>query len=368
MDDMDTTKCISNPVWEAYAAHTLEAFELEYLHKHVLHCEICADMKAGIDAMADSRLLVTQVERIHRKVDVFMSTNSFGLNQGKATFDKEKDNLIGLNDAKANKSKQFSLFWNWSAAAAIILVAGFLMRQALKEFEGVSNFKSAQVLDNQGKDNQANEMNGSQVESDAGSVLTLTMPKKAQTPIESNLPPLDSQNAGPDKPNLGEQIPEKSSLEKDRQISLAEAKPQELVTENSNQKDVSNESAEMDDASQKETVLTEDASQVTLSKNLREVPEAKQASASKNAKRHTRILPSNASNQNPLSNGLEFNQNSDVLTINDSLIYFEALGQYNRGQLDSALQSVNKITPYTKLPYYKSSRLLLKQILEKRSK
>ncbi|MDZ4667516.1 MAG: hypothetical protein SGJ00_06495, partial [bacterium] len=101
---MDTTKCIDNAVWAAYAAHSLAALELERLHDHALSCDVCADIKAGIDAMADSSLLASKVVDIQREVDVFLSANSFGLNQGVASVlgENEGANSFGLNQGVAS--------------------------------------------------------------------------------------------------------------------------------------------------------------------------------------------------------------------------------------------------------------------------
>ncbi len=65
---MDATKCISNPHWEAYSQGKLSKTQLDLLNAHVQSCEICADMKAGIDAMQHPENLVKQVAVIDKKI------------------------------------------------------------------------------------------------------------------------------------------------------------------------------------------------------------------------------------------------------------------------------------------------------------
>lgn len=48
---MDTTKCISDKDWERYSRNQLAAEEKAQLEFHVASCEICADIKEGIDSM-----------------------------------------------------------------------------------------------------------------------------------------------------------------------------------------------------------------------------------------------------------------------------------------------------------------------------
>ena len=67
---MDTTKCISNSQWEAYSKGLLTAQELGSVQSHAAVCELCADIKEGIDLMAKPALLTQQVAQIHQKIDI----------------------------------------------------------------------------------------------------------------------------------------------------------------------------------------------------------------------------------------------------------------------------------------------------------
>lgn len=66
---MDTTKCITNDIWELYAAGKLTPEQLQYVEEHALSCEPCTDIKEGIDAMADPSTLAQRVADINTLVD-----------------------------------------------------------------------------------------------------------------------------------------------------------------------------------------------------------------------------------------------------------------------------------------------------------
>jgi hypothetical protein len=66
---MDATKCIENTKWEAYSQGQLNSKELAQLAGHVADCEICADIKEGIDAMNKPSTLVENVQSIDKKID-----------------------------------------------------------------------------------------------------------------------------------------------------------------------------------------------------------------------------------------------------------------------------------------------------------
>jgi hypothetical protein len=66
---MDTTGCITNEMWEQYAAGKLTTEQRSLLQQHAMGCELCADIKEGIDAMADPALLSQKVAAINMEVD-----------------------------------------------------------------------------------------------------------------------------------------------------------------------------------------------------------------------------------------------------------------------------------------------------------
>lgn len=100
---MDSTKCIDNQQWEAYSQNKLTSKDLELLHSHVLTCEICADIKEGIDAIQIPANLVKTIKKINEEIDTKVASK---------------------------KSRIIPLFY-WAAAASIVLVSTlFMLRQA----------------------------------------------------------------------------------------------------------------------------------------------------------------------------------------------------------------------------------------------
>ncbi len=93
--NMDTSICITNPQWERYSAKTLSEKELRSLERHVAGCEICADIKEGIDAMKNPATLSQRVNQIHEAVDRSLAP-----------------------------SKNKMAFWYWSAAAVLLISIG----------------------------------------------------------------------------------------------------------------------------------------------------------------------------------------------------------------------------------------------------
>lgn len=93
---MDTNTCIDNNIWEAYAINTISEANLIYMENHVKTCELCADMKEGIDAMLVPSLLVDKVDKVNKAVDEIV---------------KKKNN------------KKYVLVY-WSAAAVLLIAIG----------------------------------------------------------------------------------------------------------------------------------------------------------------------------------------------------------------------------------------------------
>jgi hypothetical protein len=99
---MDSTKCIVNQQWEAYSQNKLPSKDLELLQAHVLTCEICADIKEGIDVMQTPANLVQTVKKINEEIDSKVATK---------------------------KNRILPLFY-WAAAASLVLVSIiFMLRQ-----------------------------------------------------------------------------------------------------------------------------------------------------------------------------------------------------------------------------------------------
>lgn len=66
---MDATKCVSNAIWIDYSKGLLDAKTLEQVIAHAAQCEICADIKEGIDAMEVPNNLETKVASLDQKIE-----------------------------------------------------------------------------------------------------------------------------------------------------------------------------------------------------------------------------------------------------------------------------------------------------------
>jgi hypothetical protein len=95
-DNMDTLSCITNLQWERYSNKTLDEPDIHYLQEHVMVCEVCADIKEGIDAMLVPAMLAERVEAINMEVDEYLK----------------------------NKGNNKSHLWFWSIAAMVVLGIG----------------------------------------------------------------------------------------------------------------------------------------------------------------------------------------------------------------------------------------------------
>lgn len=103
---MDATKCLTNPQWELYSRQKLGVKELELLLSHVNSCEICADIKEGIDSMQDSAALVQTVSKINTRID----------------------SKVGLK-----QTKSIPIYFWLSAAAVLVIGIGILFFPLPKE-------------------------------------------------------------------------------------------------------------------------------------------------------------------------------------------------------------------------------------------
>jgi hypothetical protein len=66
---MDELNCISEQDWKKYSVGKLNSDELHLLNIHCLNCEICSDIKEGIDAMKTPAALESQINKIKNKID-----------------------------------------------------------------------------------------------------------------------------------------------------------------------------------------------------------------------------------------------------------------------------------------------------------
>ena len=92
---MDKQSCISNQLWIGYSNKTLTRAVADFVNDHASKCEVCADIKEGIEELEQPGSLGQRVTLINKKVDEFL---------------EPKRNL--------------KLFWYWSAAAVLVFGVG----------------------------------------------------------------------------------------------------------------------------------------------------------------------------------------------------------------------------------------------------
>jgi hypothetical protein len=100
---MDKLVCINNTIWEAYASKTISKADFIYMTNHVKTCEICADVKEGIDTMPESKLLVDKTDKVNNKVDLLIK----------------------------QKNKTRPLIYYWSAASILFISVGLFWYNTL---------------------------------------------------------------------------------------------------------------------------------------------------------------------------------------------------------------------------------------------
>lgn len=66
---MDELNCINEQDWKKYSVGKLNSDDLHLLNIHCQNCEICSDIKEGIDAMKTPAALESQINKIKNKID-----------------------------------------------------------------------------------------------------------------------------------------------------------------------------------------------------------------------------------------------------------------------------------------------------------
>ena len=69
---MDKQSCISNQLWIGYSNKTLTRAEADFVNDHASTCEVCADIRGGIDELEQPGSLGQRVTLINKKVDEFL--------------------------------------------------------------------------------------------------------------------------------------------------------------------------------------------------------------------------------------------------------------------------------------------------------
>lgn len=92
---MDKQPCITDQLWLGYSNKTLSQPDTDMILNHAAACEVCADIKEGIDAMSKPESLGNAVSSINKKVDEYLEPK-----------------------------RKLGVFWYWSAAAVLVFGIG----------------------------------------------------------------------------------------------------------------------------------------------------------------------------------------------------------------------------------------------------
>lgn len=322
---MDTNTCIDDNIWEAYANKTISQANLIYMENHVKTCELCADMKEGIDAMLVPSLLVDRVNKINKQVDEII---------------KQKNN------------KKYLLAY-WSAAAVLLIAVGLFWfnytNLAPQLAQDESTLKSPPVLN--------------ETDSIYNYVPPKTNAKKEELALSKE-----------QKPNFVKNIPAELLSEKSveaEKADMEEVSATEIVQKNAGIAESDMAIPEVKMEVQTETVTVKDkvpSLAKTESKKRVEV-------TSKAAKALS--LPAPANNNNLGYNNNSINNNwMDTVLLNDkfrnenysdSLNYNYAQREFRVNRLDNCLHILDLITNNNKSKYYEDALFLSAEVYVKQN-
>lgn len=274
---MDTTTCINNTIWEAYANKSISKADMIYIEEHVKTCEVCADIKEGIDTMPNPLQLMQKVDAINHEIDVVVSTKK-----------------------RVSKNN-----WYWAIAASLMISFGLLIYNYIQLPEG----KLAM-----------NEVSKEEVQKPSLTEEKNT-PLQTDTVIENEIAEniLAENKSKPKeeivtlKRNISEQIPIA-----EQQIALAD----NISVTDGNKEDVADK--EMVLAPQQ---ISSSATSTQAEEKLKPV-ETDIAVVTKTFKNKTASIPSPLSNNNYAA--FSNNNNNLNYTVNDSISFFQVY------KLDSA--------------------------------
>lgn len=309
---MDTTNCINNETWELYAANKLAEKELASLQKHTETCELCSDIKEGIDAMPKPELLGAEVESLNKKAEEYLA---------------------------APKRKRMPI-WYWGAAAALLISLGI----------GFMYTKT-----------------------NTGDVALVTPKEKNEQPTIDTAATSKIIEKGPKEKDAVETKSKVDNYKKDRKEekeSITDEPKGTPIT-----KDIQKREAESKDAAKAldDENITNDLSkkEVVISKATNaEKAKGVTTDVSRAAKKQKLVLPSpqmnnifnNSYNSNLGLNSFDFKQPLD------SLNYNTALQAFGNDSLEKCITSLSYIVQDVNSKFYEDALLLQAKTLIKQNK
>lgn len=323
---MDTNTCIDNNIWEAYANKTISEANLIYMENHVKTCELCADMKEGIDAMLDKRLLVDRVDKINNEVDEII---------------KQKNN------------KKYLLAY-WSAAAVLLIAVGLFWfnytNLAPQLAQNESKLKSPPVLN----------------ESDS---IYNYVPPKTNTKKEELA--LNKEQKKTNVKSVPVEVSSEKSVEAEK-VNMDEVSAAETVQKNSGMAEGDMAVPEVKMEAQTEAVRAKDRAPAIASS------ESKKKVVVTNKATKALSLPAPTNNNNLGYNNYSLNNNwmDTVLqrdkfknvNYSDSLNYTNAQKEFKASRLDNSLHVLDLIINNNQSKYYEDALFLSAQVYVKQNK
>lgn len=282
-------------MWQSYAQKTLSKADRLALQRHAEQCELCADIKEGIDALAMPETLQQTVTKINNEVD----------------------------ESIKPKRKKLTVLWYSGAAAALVIALGlgWYFIPAAKQDSIVQNTSKQEVTKN------------TEVAEDTAKPIIVETPvveekQSAEKTIEK--PPVVSSKR--DVKGKEEVI-----VNADKKEKKSTALQTELTTLDT---DVGSDASAQQPTKNNDEESVKDKSIPTV-EGSGEVVQVQKTITAKELKRSsslTDIYPSNMA----LNNSRYFNNSREegqsIAPMHDSASYFTALSYYNAKQYDSCLQ------------------------------
>lgn len=304
---MDTTKCISDNLWERYSRKQLGADEQHLLLQHVASCEICADIKEGIDLMNTPSKLSQINNHLQQQI----------------------------HDRVRSEPKKRTPIFYWLAAAAVLVVATFGMLELSKK----SDQQQAKIIPLVQPDTLTKyEDNKTIVLADKPKPKTKRTSQKAVRKPETNIPLV----AVPSQVQSDESVSEESSAVLTKSVS----------TSGENQRQESEKESEV----RVSTPQIDDAKDIKIESTTAKLPDQKRKKSARSLS-----MPSNKAynNNNQVfesDNYSNHTQNLPYSRMSDSLVILEATRYLETGAYDSALVVVKPLLLNTIGYWYEEAR------------
>ena len=309
---MDSQHCISDQHWQQYAAGKADTALLHAIEVHITSCEICADIKEGIDAM---------------------------------TKPSELPNYVALLNKKANEGQKQRIFlWpmaTFAKAAAIFMVAvalGWLAYNKLSNHEVVKN-----------------KTNPSSIGDSTHQKPDTALKEKATELAIDQKPTLPPQQ-GQIKYVSPITVTQNESLTEDVQVEKKIPQTENIKALSQNEStDV--ESASNNDAKKEAETSTDDADNVDENLSKESVTMVEITSKS----RHKRLKSGGNLSKKPSSVKSPSVADKDkfkVVTDSDSMVFEKANSNYTSKKYGNAISLLDNITKNQQSKYYEDALLL----------